>query len=227
MKIALHFAMDHRRQDGRPLLDKNPLQRVRLPREEPRRPWASAERYQQLEAVADRLPGAFRCVLDLAWETGHRIGAILALRWEDISFATSKVCPHGTIRWYAGAVTDKKKRDATVPMNHRALEALDKWREQCPGVGAARLFTAPTDPSKALGQHMVVRWLKQAEALAGLKHLERGGWHQFRRGWGTARKHMSIVDVAVAGGWQRTETLQSCYQHADEAGILAAVNGGG
>ena len=225
LKIALHFAMDHRRQDGSPLLDKDPLARVRLPREEPKRPWCTPERYEQLKAVADQLPGAFSVVLDLAWATGRRISAILGLRWQDLSFEMSEDAPCGSIRWYAGAVTDKKKKDSTVPINEIAREALERWREQSPGVGAAWLFTAPTDPSRALGQHMVVRWLKQAEELAGLEHLERGGWHQFRRGFATARKHLSDTDVAAAAGWDRTDTMKLCYQQPDEAGILAAVNG--
>jgi len=43
LKIALNFATEYRRADGRTLLAANPLQRVRLPREEPRRPWATAD----------------------------------------------------------------------------------------------------------------------------------------------------------------------------------------
>lgn len=226
LKIALHFAMDYRRLDGSPLLAANPLQRVRLPREEPKRPWATVERYEALRAVADRMPGAFSCVLDLAWATGHRISAVLALRWRDVSFETLKYAPNGAIRWYAGAVADKKKHDSIVPINEIARAALEQWREQCPGVGAAWLFTAPTDPSRALGQHMVVRWLKQAEELAGLEHLERGGWHQFRRGFATARKAFPEADVAAAGGWgKNTETLRNCYLLADDETTLAAING--
>ena len=51
-------------------------------------------------------------------------------------------------------------------------------------------------------------------------------WHAYRRGWATARKHLPIGDVAQAGGWESTETLQRCYQQPDDATILAVVLGG-
>ena len=227
LKIALNFAMEYRRADGRPLLASNPLQRVRLPREEPRRPWATAERYEALQAVADQLPPAFPCVLDLAWATGHRIGAILRLRWRDVSFESTRECPNGAIRWYAGMAQDTKKVDKTVPINALGREALDRWRASCPGIASAFVFTAPRDSSRPLGHHMVVRWLRQAEELAGLEHLERGGWHMMRRGWGTARKHLPIVDVAEAGGWRDPATLMRCYTHPDPKTTLAVIAHGG
>ena len=215
LKIALNFATEYKRVDGRTLLDRNPLQKVRVPREEPKRPWATPERYEQLRAVADQLPPAFACVLSLAWETARRIGAILALRWQDVSFESTRECPDGSIRWYAGVVQDKKKHDEIVPLNALALLALERWREQSPGIGPAWLFTAPTNPSKPLGQFNVARWLRQAEELAGLEHEPGGAWHAFRRGWATVRKHEPLVDVAQAGGWRDTATLMRCYTHAD------------
>ena len=69
--------------------------------------------------------------------------------------------------------------------------------------------------------------LAQAEKLAKLPHLERGGWHAFRRKWATERKHLPNVDVAAAGGWAGTETLVRCYQQADDATMLAVVLGAG
>ncbi len=227
VKIMLNFGMEHRRLDGSSLLAANPLQRVRLPREEPQRPWCTPQRYEALKAVADQLPPAFACVLDVAWATGHRIGAILKLRWQDVSFESTREYPNGSVRWYAGAVTNRKAHDSVVPINTIAREALDKWRRHCPGVGAACLFTAPTDSNRALGHWIVVGWLRRAEELAQLEHLEHGGWHQFRRGWATVRKALSVKDVAAAGGWTKTETLLSCYQHSDPETILAVVDGGG
>jgi hypothetical protein len=71
------------------------------------------------------------------------------------------------------------------------------------------------------------RWLAEAEKLANLPDLERGGWHAFRRKWATERKHLPAVDVAAAGRWTGTGTLVRCYQHADDATMLAVVLGGG
>ncbi|MEJ2340316.1 MAG: hypothetical protein P8Y15_15695 [Gemmatimonadales bacterium] len=39
--------------------------------------------------------------------------------------------------------------------------------------------------------------------------------YSFRRMWASKRKHLSVKDVAAAGGWTDTATLERCYQHAD------------
>lgn len=224
VKIACNWAVEHKQADGRALLDQNPLARVRVPKDTPRRPWITLERYEKLKAVADQLPPAFPCLLSVAWETGHRISAILALRWQDVSFATSKAYPDGTLRWYADVQTNKKQHDAVVPMNERALQALEKYRALCPGVASAWVFPSRTNPTEPLGPHVSKRWLRRAEELAGLAHEPRGAWHAFRRGWATKRKHLPLVDVAEAGGWARdSATLMKCYTHPDPATTLAVV----
>ena len=57
--------------------------------------------------------------------------------------------------------------------------------------------------------------LVKAEKLAGLPHAKRGGWHAFRRGWATRRKHLPVQDVMAAGGWRDISALQKAYQAAD------------
>lgn len=223
LKIALNWAVEHKRTDGQVLLDKNPLQRVRVRKDPPRRPWATVERYEALQGVADRLEPAFGVVLTLAWESGHRINAILSLKWRDVSFKTSERCPNGAIRWYADVPTTKKARDHVVPMNPVAAAALVKWREVHPGVGAAPVFPSRTNPSEPVRKHVAEHSLRKAEQFAQLAHEPQGGWHMFRRGFATARKDLPLVDVAAAGGWKDTATVLQCYQHADEKGTLAAI----
>lgn len=223
LKIALNFATEYRRKDGQVLLDKNPLAKVRVPRDTPRRPWATAERYEALQAVADQLPDAFGVVLSVAWQTGHRLGAILALKWRDIQFATSKACPFGNIRFYADVRTSKKATDHVVPLNVLAATALARWREQYPGIAAGPVFPSERNPAQPVPRYVAHHWLKRAERLAGLEHETQGGWHAFRRGWATARKHLPLVDVAAGGGWKDTATVLQCYQHADPRGTLAAI----
>ena len=223
LKIALNWALEHKRANGQVLLDKNPLQRVRVPRDTPRRPWATAERYAALQAVADQLPPAFGVVLSVAWETGHRLGAILSLKWRDIQFATSEQSPHGSIRWYADVRTTRKARDHRVPMNVLAATALARWREQYPGIGSAPVFPSGRNPADTVPKYVAHHWLKRAERLAGLEHEAQGGWHMMRRGFATARKHRALVDVAAAGGWKDTATVLQCYQHSDAKGTLAAI----
>ncbi len=51
--------------------------------------------------------------------------------------------------------------------------------------------------------------------MAEIEHVKGFGWHSFRRMWASKRKHLSVKDVAAAGGWTDTATLERCYQHAD------------
>jgi hypothetical protein len=66
-------------------------------------------------------------------------------------------------------------------------------------------------------------WLRAAEKLAGLDPLPHGAFHPFRRRWASERKHLPLSDVAAAGGWVETTTLQRCYISADEETLEAVV----
>lgn len=50
------------------------------------------------------------------------------------------------------------------------------------------------------------------------------GFHAYRRKWATERKHLPVKDVAEAGGWLDTRSLEQCYQQADEATLLQVVS---
>jgi hypothetical protein len=65
----------------RRLLPDNPMHGYQLPREaNPRRPVASQDRYEKLQAVADQVHPFLGAILNLANETGSRITAVLSLR---------------------------------------------------------------------------------------------------------------------------------------------------
>jgi hypothetical protein len=53
---------------------------------------------------------------------------------------------------------------------------------------------------------------------------EPGLWHPYRWMWATARKHLPIIDVAAAGGWQDTATLLTCYQQPTNDALLAVMS---
>jgi hypothetical protein len=59
---------------------------------------------------------------------------------------------------------------------------------------------------------------------AQLPKLAGGLWHPYRRKWATERKHLSITDVAAAGGWQDTATLLTCYQQPTNDALLAVMS---
>ena len=50
------------------------------------------------------------------------------------------------------------------------------------------------------------------------------GFHAYRRKWATKRKHLPVKDVAEAGGWLDTRSLEQCYQQTDEATLLQVVS---
>ena len=72
-------------------------------------------------------------------------------------------------------------------------------------------------------RHVAAFWLHQAERLAKLEPLKGGVWHPFRRAWASKRKHLSLKDVAYAGGWKDTGTLLKCYQQPDPDTIEEVV----
>jgi len=65
--------------------------------------------------------------------------------------------------------------------------------------------------------------MRRAEEKAKLPKLDGGLWHCYRRKWATERRHLTAVDVMKAGGWADRKTMETCYQHADDAGVLAAM----
>src|SRR5690606_9629552 len=117
LSSVFNFAVDHEH-DGAPLLGKNPLRTLKLPREKnPRRPVASQARFRRtLEHVDTVDPqGRLRCALTLVRYTGRRIDAVCNLWVSDVLLTPGRVrdalartgrderladhMPHGAIRW--------------------------------------------------------------------------------------------------------------------------------
>jgi integrase len=216
LSIAINWAIGEKMLKENPLTDKNARAKMKLNRK-PARAVADKARYSALKAKGGQVPPEFGVLLDLAWHTGHRISAILGLRWSHVSFKKSEDAPNGSIIWYSGAQGDNKKHEHTLPMNPAASKALATWKKASGIVGESKawVFPAEMDASKALERHTTKKWLRRAATLAELAHMKHGGWHAFRRGWATARKHMPLKDVAAGGGWNDTQSVIECYQHAD------------
>lgn len=229
LRQACRFGASYRTMTGAFLLENDPTRGLPVPVEtNPRRPVADTARFETLLAVADRVMmldakgeltrSYLPELLVLAEGTGRRIGAILALRWSDWAPDTGA---RGTIRWRAEH--DKVGQDWTTPVTPRVRDALEAARRQRPGVGDALLFPALDDPSRPVTRHVAAMWLHVAERLARLEPLEGGVWHPFRRAWASKRKHLSLKDVAYAGGWKDTSTLLKCYQQPDPETIEEVV----
>src|SRR6185437_8422740 len=125
LKTAINFALKQRDMRGQPLLAADPLIGVRVYKTvSPVQPVADADRYQALKSVAEDVGPMFELALDLAFSTGHRIGAILRLRWADVSFDASQYCPWGSIRWRAE--NDKIRNEHSIPLSPDAKETLQR-----------------------------------------------------------------------------------------------------
>jgi integrase len=66
-------------------------------------------------------------------------------------------------------------------------------------------------------------WLSKAEKLAKLEHMERGGYHAFRRAWASERRHLPAQDVAAAAGWRSLQVMRTAYMHADAQTVYSVV----
>jgi hypothetical protein len=72
-------------------------------------------------------------------------------------------------------------------------------------------------------RHLAAWWLKEAFRRGKLLKPDGSLWHTFRRVWATERKHLPPNDVAAAGGWLDTGTLQQCYQQCDLETLRSVV----
>jgi integrase len=223
------------RDGDRFILDADPTRGLALPSEpNPRRPVADDATLAKLLKVAGRVQvghdaykntskvrAPLREMLILAAYTGRRIGAIVALRWSDWD---PDAATYGTLRWRADS--DKLGREWKAPVHPKVREALEALRRERPGVGEAWIFPAPESKGHVRAD-VAGRWLRKAEDLAeDHEHVPGFGWHAFRRMWATKRKHLSSKDVAYAGGWKDTATLERVYQQPDPETTEAVVLGG-
>jgi integrase len=226
--FTFNWAVSWRLPSGRYLMRENPVRGFRksIPKEKnPRCPVATLDYFEAVRAVAEQVPGYLPELLDIAEGTGRRISAILSLRYSDLRLERTEHAPYGAILW--PAETDKVGKQWLAPISERVRAALYRVLAERPGVGTGFLFPALTMVDRPLSRSRASAWLVEAEKLAGVAHVPGQGWHSLRRSWATQRKHLPDVDVAAAGGWRSLTALKQSYQHADAAGVLAVVLGGG
>ncbi len=216
-KAALNWACQ-KYEGGHPLLTRHALEKVRIPTEkDPKRPLLDAGSIRALLAVAPTVHPLLRPMILLAWRTGRRLSAVLALRWDDVDFEK------GTIRWRAEH--DKIRQTWVVPARRDLLKELRRFRAERPGIGSVLLFPHPQRRRHRGGpvtRHLAAYWLKEAFERGKIAKPKGGLWHMFRRAWATERKDLPLKDVAAAGGWRDTSTLLR-YQQPDEETLRAVV----
>ena len=105
----------------------------------------------------------------------------------------------------------------------KLIDELRVFRRRRGAVGGW-VFSGERKPEQPMDRHLFNKWLAVAERTADLPKLNGGLWHPYRRKWATERKHLSLTDVAEAGGWKDTETLLTCYQQPDRESLLAVMS---
>ena len=131
---VLNWAARSRDEEGRLLLDSNPLRGFKPPTEKnPTRIVLSDGEYRALLKVSRRLDWRFRVALVLAHETGHRIGAIRQLRWSGIDSEAGICRDHLTLRDLAVEFPpfDSRQVRFQSPAPRRASRAV----RSCPSSG--------------------------------------------------------------------------------------------
>lgn len=239
LTALFNFARGHRI-GGRPVLGPNPMQGLTVPRERNiRRPIASEERHRLTIAKADETDptGRLTRLLSLSRYTGRRIGAVCRLRASDVLLSAdtltrvlagagqdpglAKHMPHGAIRWRAE--NDKQGYEDVAPISRQARAALDRYLRTHPRVGDVWMFPQPNHPERPTNIMLARRLLVRAEQCAGLQHVERGGFHSYRRLFASERKHLPDVDLMRAGSWRDLATMKRSYQQADPATTLRMI----
>ncbi len=213
---VLNWAAKSRDEEGRLLLESNPLRGLKLPKEKnPRRVVLTQAEYEALLRVADNVDWRFRVALVLAHETGHRIGAICQLRWFDIDLDAS------TIRWRGEH--EKTGYEHRTPITSMALAVLAEARRHNPGIGEAPVMPAPKDPSACMTRWLASAWWKKAEKLAELEPMRGRGWHSLRRKFASDLMELPLKVLCDLGGWKTAETVLQCYQRPDEDRLRKAI----
>lgn len=198
------------------LLDRNPLRGMPWPREvSPRRPILTDGEYQAMLAVSRTVHPLCEVALILAHETGHRISAILKLRWSDVDFERQ------TVHWRPE--NDKIGFLHETPLTASARAARGRTQNERRAIGDAWIFPAPRDASAPCSRHLLRDWWEQAEKLAGLTHVRGRGWHSLRRKFATELKHAPLCDLSYLGGWKEPQTVVKCYQQPDRATMRRAL----
>ncbi len=214
---VLNWATKSRDEEGKLLLDSNPLRGLRTPKEKnPARVVLSEEEYRAMLGVSRQVDWRFHVAFVLAHETGHRIGAIRNLRWSDVDFEGREV------RWRAEH--EKTGYEHVTPMTDEAVAVLEEARDANPGSGETLILPATKDPSASIGRGRTGAWWRKAERLAGLEPKARRGWHSLRRKFASDLMDLPLKVLCELGGWKEAQTVLRCYQQADAGQLRKALD---
>ncbi len=216
MRAVLNWATQAGDGTGKHLLERNPLDKLPYPADAGvRRPVLVAEAFVKMLAVAPRVSPLCPLLLMTVHETGHRIGAVLQLRWSDLDLDSARV------RWRAEC--DKLRSAHETPLSTEAVEWFKRARRERAQIGDGWVFPAPERPLQPVSRHRARTWWDRLESLSGIEPEPGRGWHSLRRKFATELKNTPLRDLAQLGGWKSAQTILKCYQRADDVTLRAAL----
>ena len=213
---VLNWAARSRDEEGRFLLESNPLKGLRVPKEKnPNRVTLTQTEYEAMLRVSAEMDWRFRVALVIAHETGHRIGAIRQLRWSDIDMRAK------TIRWRGEH--EKTGYEHRTPLTAEALGVVEEARMRNPGIGDAPLLPAAKNRLMSVSRTRARAWWEKAQKLAGLEPRRGRGWHSLRRKFASDLMNQPLKVLCELGGWKTAHTVLQCYQRPDEDRLRKAL----
>ena len=214
---VLNWAGKSRDEEGRLLLESNPLRGLKLPKEKnPNRVMLTEAEYEALLRVSLEVDWRLRVALVLAHETGHRIGAIRQLRWSDVDIEGR------TIRWRGEH--EKTGYEHRTPVTTEAVAALEEARSRSQGTKIGPVLPSPRDPTQCVSVVSAHKWWKKAETLAGLEPRRGRGWHSLRRKFASDLMDLPLKVLCELGGWKKAQTVLRCYQQPDAVQLRKALD---
>lgn len=205
------------RDDGYPLLMRNPWEGFPIPREDtPTRPEMTAELHIRLvEHAADWRMGI---VLDLCRETRRRMNSVRQLALEDVDLGA------GTVRWRGEF--DKAHKTRVTPLSSRAraaiLRALELRREE--GSDASPwLLPAKRNASQPVSKNALHNLMKLTRKRLGI-NVPRLGYHAEKRAGIRDPRFRALpptVQEELAG--TTFETMRRVYDYVDLPTLQEAV----
>ena len=213
---VLNWAARARDEEGKLLLESNPLKGLKTPKEKnPTRVVLTQAEYDALLRASLAMDWRFRVALVIAHETGHRIGAIRQLRWSDIDME-GKI-----IRWRGEH--EKTGYEHRTPVTAEVLAVLEEARRRNPGIGDTPLLPAPKNHSTCIRRSLARDWWNKAVARAGLEPKRGRGWHSLRRKFASDLMDQPLKVLCELGGWKAARTVLQCYQRANEDRLREAL----
>ncbi|MDE2772999.1 MAG: site-specific integrase [Gemmatimonadota bacterium] len=213
---VFNWAVKSRDEEGRLLLESNPLSGLKVPREKnPTRVVLTQAEYEALLEISTAVDWRFRVALVLAHETGHRIGAIRQLRWSDIDLEGR------TIRWRGEY--EKTGYEHRTPVTAGVVAVLEGARRHNSGIADPPLLPASRDPTVCVSPTRLGAWWEKAVARAGLAPKRHRGWHSLRRKFASDLMNQPLKVLCELGGWKTAQTVLQCYQHADQERLRKAL----